>query len=135
MSQTPYVVICDSLKATQYDEGVMARNDANTFRFGGSELSLSYKYGKFEMEIYINASPCEDCFNLLQKFVTKNNQVFIHVKYASFYYKNENQKSDQTSFDRVNSDGGSRLKITPFTDSDWRILNRGIVSLNNEMRE
>ncbi|XP_066922169.1 renalase-like [Clytia hemisphaerica] len=65
-----------------------------------------------------------DCFKKLKDFVAKNKNVSIYVKYTSFYCM-----SVQKDFDRVNSKTGSHLKITPFTDSDWRILNRGIKKL------
>ena len=37
--------------------------------------------------------------------------------------------SDQNSFDRVNSVRESRLKITPFTTSDWKFINQKIIAL------
>ena len=83
-----------------------------------------YRQGKVEIEIHPNASPCEDCFAALSTFTAEYEQVFIHVKYASFY-----PRSDQQSFDHFNSDGGSRLKVTPFTDSDWRLLLVNILKL------
>ena len=81
------------------------------------------------VEIFINASPCETCLKELKDFVEKYD-VFIHVKYSSFYYK-----SDRKKIDKINSNSSSNLKITPFTVEDWRIFNGALLDrIENDFR-
>ena len=81
------------------------------------------------VEIFINASPCETCLKELKDFVEKYD-VFIHVKYSSFYYK-----SDRKKIDKINSNSSSNLKITPFTVQDWRIFNGALLDrIENDFR-
>eukprot|EP00111_Clytia_hemisphaerica_P004159 TCONS_00011891-protein len=66
----------------------------------------------------------------LLEFTEQYNNVVIHVKYATFYYR-----SKQQSFDGVNSAKcENRLKITPFTDIDWKVLNEQIVLLQESLQ-
>ena len=73
------------------------------------------------VEILLNTSPCSPCLEELKTFADKY-EVFIHVKYSSFY-----KKSNRDEFDKINSDPSSNLKITPFTVEDWRVLNRALL--------
>uniref|UniRef100_A0A7M5TRX2 Uncharacterized protein n=1 Tax=Clytia hemisphaerica TaxID=252671 RepID=A0A7M5TRX2_9CNID len=120
-TNTPKIVICDSLKTKgnlQWNRDVKAWD-------GNHNRDLpKRRVGILEIEIYLNASPCEDCFTALKEFVEKNTHAYIHVKYTSFYYT-----SDQDHFNDVNSETDSRLKITPFTDSDWKFVIREINEL------
>ena len=88
---------------------------------------------KLEVEIFINASPCKDCFEKLKTFVEvdKDNyyDVFIHVKYANFY-----KESNAEDIKKTNGKGISNLKVTPFTVDDWRTLNRALIDrIESEM--
>ena len=92
---------------------------------------------RLNVEMFINASPCRSCFTKLKDFVDvsrkKHVEVFIHVKYASFYYESENEKM-KNEFDKTNSDCSSNLKITPFTVDDWRIFGRALTDrIQNEI--
>ena len=75
----------------------------------------------FHVEILLNTSPCPPCLEELKTFADKY-EVFIHVKYSSFY-----KESNRDEFDKINSDPSSNLKITPFTVEDWRVLNRALL--------
>ena len=48
--------------------------------------------------------------------------LFVHVKYASLKWS----EKLESFINYANENPGFRLKFTPFTDSDWRIMNRQI---------
>ena len=99
---------------------------------------------RMEVEIYLNVSPCQNCFDELMKFEKKYPNVFIHVKYATFYdnpggLSNDREKEWHVNslYDRynyVNENPGIRLKITPFNDSDWRTINRQLNILATQQK-
>ena len=93
---------------------------------------------RMEVEMYFNNAPLfgpgwynpshDLWYNSgLDEFVTLHPNVFIHVKYAYIFDYKKAEKIE--SYNYFNNSPGFQLFITPFTESDWKVLNHHIVKL------
>jgi len=82
---------------------------------------------RMEVEMYFNNAPAFRGRDLTD-FLSDHPNVFIHAKYG--YFKDNRVRVSRTKmFDSVNENPGFPLFITPFTDGDWKVLQRHILQL------
>ena len=113
----PDIITFDNISWVKYSE----RESESCSRPCNNPFTLS-KVGSVA-EIYLNHLNQ----SFVDEFVTREKDkntfpFFVHVKYASL----QRNKELESSIDAFNKNPNFRLKFTPFTDSDWRIVNRQI---------